>query len=70
MKKPKEIDIVAELRMHIFLKYKTQTKAAKAWGVSSAMVSLVLSGINCPTPIMLKDAGFQRIYTPVKYRRL
>lgn len=70
MAKQKEIDIITELRVHIARKYKTQSKAAKAWNISTAMVSAVLTGVKNPTETMLEDAGFRRIETPVKYERV
>lgn len=60
-------DVLGELRAHIARKYKTQSKAAQAWGISSAMVSKVLAGNTPPTDTMLKDAGIEKV--PVRYVR-
>lgn len=70
MAKPKEIDIIEELRVHIARKYKTQAKAAEAWNVSAAMVSGVMTGVKPPTESMLEDAGFRRVKAPAIYERV
>lgn len=62
-------DVIAELRAHIARKYKNQCGAAKAWGISDAMVSKVLNGKSAPTAAMLKDAGIRAVQTPVRYVR-
>lgn len=66
----KKIDILAELRKHIAKKYVNQAGAARAWGVTSAMVSGVLTGKKPPTKQMLEDAGFRRVETPAQYERV
>lgn len=66
----KTIDIKAELRAHIARKYGKQKGAAVAWGVSSAYVSLVLSGIKPPNETMLADAGFKRVQPVAHYKKV
>lgn len=65
----KPVDIQEELRVHIARKYKTQAAAAQAWGVSGAFVSGVLNGRKSPTSVMLEDAGFVAVQSPVRYFR-
>lgn len=65
----KHIDITTELRVHIARYYRTQTAAAKAWGVSTAFVSAVLSGAKSPTAWMLDEAGFKRVVTYVRVKK-
>lgn len=45
------------LDQFIFLNYRTQGKAASAWGVSGATVSKVLAGSMRPTESMLQNTG-------------
>lgn len=63
----KTVDIQSELRAHIARKYKTQAAAAREWKVSSAFVSLVLSGAKAPAQVMLDDSGFKRVDSPTVY---
>lgn len=67
MAKNKPVDIVVELRAHIARKYKTQRKAAEAWNVSGAFVSLVLNEQKQPNETMLEDAGFKRVPASAHY---
>lgn len=70
MKNPvPEVDIRVELRVHIARQYKTQAKAAAAWGCKPAFVCAVLAGRSNPTKTMLDDAGFERVKSPDKYVR-
>lgn len=64
-----EVDITVELRVHIARKYKTQRKAAEAWGCSPAFVSAVLLGSKNPTEVMLYDAGFEKVAPKPRYVR-
>lgn len=67
MAKKEQVDIAVELRTHIARKYKTQRAAAKAWNVSGAFVSLVLTEKKAPTETMLEDAGFKRVAESAHY---
>lgn len=49
-----------KVRAHIAQKYGTQAKAAKAWGVSGAMVSQVVRGGKVPPKYMLDEIGLER----------
>lgn len=66
----KDVDIKAELRGLILKKYRTQKLAAKAWGVSESLVSMVLAGSKSPSKSMLDDAGFRAEQGPVRYVRI
>lgn len=61
------IDIAAELKAYVKEKYGRQTHAARAWGVSDAFVSAVLTGRKNPTREMLEEAGFEAVFD---YRRI
>lgn len=62
-----QVDIRSELRSHIERKYRTQKKAAQAWGVSETLVSLVLKGQKNPSQVMLDDAGFEAVKLSPQY---
>lgn len=47
------------LCQHIKTTYRTGKAAAKHWGVSSAMVSAVLTGKKNPNTAMLNDIGLK-----------
>lgn len=64
-----QVDILEELRAHIARKYKRQIRAAEAWGVTPAFVSLVLQGKKKPNATMLEDVGFEAVQSPVRYVR-
>lgn len=55
-----------KVRSYIAQKYGTQAKAAKAWGVSGAMVSQVVRGGKVPPKYILDEMGLERrvIYVP------
>lgn len=55
-------DEVAEIvRIHVFMKYRKQKNAAKAWGCSPAFVSRVCCGKRKPSKDMLKEIGLEEI---------
>jgi hypothetical protein len=65
-----ENEFLEELRVYVFRKYGTQTKAAEAWGLTQGFVSSVLSGRKNPTAEILEDVGYELVpYTP-KYRKV
>lgn len=64
-----EVDLIPELRAFIARKYKTQTAAAEAWGVSTALVSKVLRGLCAPNKRILEDAGLVAVPGEVRYKR-
>lgn len=61
MRKLQEVDIRAVVREHIKKKYKTQAKAAAAWGISAGYVSDVLSGNRMMPDVMANDAGYELV---------
>lgn len=65
----KEVDLLPELRAHIARKYRTQSGAAKAWGVSCGFVCMVLKGERAPTKDILNDVGLEAIVPNVRYVR-
>ncbi len=67
-----EVVPLAEVRKMIRERVETlggSTAAAKCWGVSLQMVSMVLSEKRNPTPSMLEDVGIEKIEPDVEYRR-
>jgi predicted XRE-type DNA-binding protein len=63
------VDLLPELRAHIARKYINQAGAAKAWGITRAMVSKVMTGKARPSQAMLDDAGIEAVHSPVRYVR-
>lgn len=61
-----EANLLPELRAHVARKYHKQCHAAKAWGLSDAFVSAVLTGRKPPTQAILDDAGLIRV---ISYHR-
>lgn len=59
----REIDLLPELRAYVARTYKRQCVAAKAWGVSDAFVSAVLTGRKQPTAAILDEVGLVRVVT-------
>lgn len=66
----KEIDIRAEVRAHIARVHKTQTAAAKHWGVSVQFVSAVLAGNKMMPDYMANDAGYEIVPRVAEWRRI
>jgi len=59
------MNIGDKVRAHIIQKYGTQQAAAKAWGVSTSMVSQVVHGVVQPPAWILEDMGLERKVTYV-----
>lgn len=57
----------ALLRTHIAHCYGSQAEAARRWGLSTAFVSAVLSGVKSPNSVMLAELGLERVVL-VTYR--
>ena len=51
----------AMVRAHIRAKYRTQSAAARAWGVKAPFIVKVLSGERPPTDTMMTDAGIELV---------
>jgi hypothetical protein len=58
-----EIDLLPELRAYVARTYGKQCHAARAWRVSDAFVSSVLTGRKPPTARILEEAGLVRVIT-------
>lgn len=56
-----------KLRVHIVSKYRTQSEAAKHWGVSDAYVSRIIRGHSEPTDVMLEEIGLKRVESKHNY---
>lgn len=49
--------LALEMSRHIWERYDTPTKAAKAWGVSVSRVSQIINGHKPPTAEQMREAG-------------
>lgn len=65
-----EIDIRDVVRKHIERVHKTQSAAAKHWGVSPAFVSAVLNGLKMMPDYMANDAGYEIVQRVAEWRRI
>lgn len=65
----KAIELVPALRDHIERKYRTQSAAARAWGLSCGFVSMVLKEERLPSKAMLDDVGLEAVVPKVHYVR-
>ena len=52
-------EFIEELRLHIFLHYKTQTNYAKFMGVSISYISAIVRGERQPSKLILDDLGYK-----------
>lgn len=58
-----------KLRAHINKNYGSMAEAGRTWGVSTAFVSMVVSGSKRPNQAMLDDMGFERVEVQDTYRK-
>jgi hypothetical protein len=56
-----ENEIADEILHHVLKRYGTKEKAAQAWGVSTAFVSMVTNGKKRPTQAILSEVGYRKV---------
>ena len=67
MAKRKTVDIAWEFKLHLARANRSQVSAAKHYGVSQSMISLIKNGKRPPTDEMLEEMGFKCIQAALEY---